>query len=120
MALRPADNAEMKAQFPQTGESLSLSRTWHLLKAVSAGRRAQEASVHGSHHHQVRLQCAGKTSPRSAPAGRNNFLLLGHMQRLHHLMSDDLRADLDEMLRQPGELSHSSLYFVVVLFGSGR
>ena len=25
------------------------------------------------------------------------------MQRLHHLMSDDLRADLDEMLRQAFE-----------------
>jgi len=30
---------------------------------------------------------------------KNNFLLLGHMQRLHHLMTPELRKDTDEILR---------------------
>jgi len=30
---------------------------------------------------------------------KNSFLLWGHMQRLHHLMSPELRADCDELLK---------------------
>jgi len=30
---------------------------------------------------------------------RNQFLLWAHMQRLHHLMSPDLRSDLDQLLK---------------------
>ncbi|OLQ06990.1 Translocation protein SEC63-like [Symbiodinium microadriaticum] len=40
---------------------------------------------------------------------KNNFLLLGHMQRLHHLMSDDLRADLDEMLRHSQKITQAMI-----------
>ena len=46
----------------------------------------------------------GLFSVLASPPGlrRNDYLLLAHMQRLHHLMSPELRADLDELLRWAG------------------
>eukprot|EP00931_Biecheleriopsis_adriatica_P076125 TRINITY_DN49874_c0_g1_i1.p1 TRINITY_DN49874_c0_g1~~TRINITY_DN49874_c0_g1_i1.p1 ORF type:complete len:674 (+),score=192.36 TRINITY_DN49874_c0_g1_i1:111-2024(+) len=40
---------------------------------------------------------------------KNNFLLLGHMQRLHHLMSPALREDLDELLRHSLKISQAMI-----------
>lgn len=40
---------------------------------------------------------------------KNNFLLLGHMQRLHHLMSPELRKDLDELLGYSSKITQAMI-----------
>eukprot|EP00933_Yihiella_yeosuensis_P027181 TRINITY_DN21096_c0_g1_i1.p1 TRINITY_DN21096_c0_g1~~TRINITY_DN21096_c0_g1_i1.p1 ORF type:complete len:656 (+),score=166.46 TRINITY_DN21096_c0_g1_i1:161-2128(+) len=40
---------------------------------------------------------------------KNNFLILGHMQRLHKLMSPELRADLDQLLKDSMKITQSMI-----------
>eukprot|EP00913_Durusdinium_trenchii_P016211 g15235.t1 len=40
---------------------------------------------------------------------KNDYLLMAHMQRLHHLMSPELRADLDELLRHSLKITQAMI-----------
>ncbi|CAE8632805.1 unnamed protein product, partial [Polarella glacialis] len=40
---------------------------------------------------------------------KNNFLLLGHTQRLHHLMTPDLRSDCDELLKYSVKITQAMI-----------
>merc|ERR1719375_796764 len=40
---------------------------------------------------------------------RNSYLLWAHMQRLHHLMSPELRADLDQLLRYTMKITQAMM-----------
>lgn len=40
---------------------------------------------------------------------KNNFLILGHMQRLHSLMTPELREDLDQILRDSLKITQSMI-----------
>lgn len=40
---------------------------------------------------------------------KNNFLILGHMQRLHHLMTAELREDLDTLLRSSMKVTQAMI-----------
>ena len=40
---------------------------------------------------------------------RNQYLLWAHMQRLHHLMTPELRASLDELLKQVEKVTASMI-----------
>mmetsp|Transcript_69238 Transcript_69238/g.200581 ORF Transcript_69238/g.200581 Transcript_69238/m.200581 type:complete len:668 (+) Transcript_69238:123-2126(+) len=40
---------------------------------------------------------------------RNSFLILAHMQRLHHLLTPELRNDLDELLRHSVKITQAMI-----------
>merc|ERR1719316_1058950 len=40
---------------------------------------------------------------------KNQFLIWAHMQRLHHLMSDELRQDLDQLLRYSMKITQAMI-----------